>query len=100
MEEGGILTIFAPMVKSMDIYMENGKKVLVVKDLSFLHDRRNYSWIGREARHFRLKRALVTADMVIASNDQAARDLHKYYRVDAEAIIPENQDGPQDQAKV
>lgn len=81
------------MVKSMDIYMENGKKVLIVKDLSFLHDRRNYSWIGREARHFRLKRALETADMVIASNDQAAFDLHKYYRVDAEAVIPESRDG-------
>ncbi len=83
------------MVKTMKKYTRDGKKVVVVMDLSFLYDRGTYSWIGREIRHFRLKRALKEADLVIAENSKAASGLHKYYRVDADAVIPERQDGSQ-----
>ena len=79
----GKITIFVPDMKKIK---SDGRRVVEIDDLSFLYDRLHFSWVGREVRHFRHKRALARADEVIASTPQAAADAHKYYRVDTSKI--------------
>ncbi len=67
-------------------HKEKPERVVEVDDLSFLYDPEHFSWLEREKRHFRLKRALKRADRIIALNPRAALDLHKYYRVPSERI--------------
>ena len=64
----------------------DGVRTVEVDDLSFLYDRRHFTWIGREVRHFRLSHALRHADRVVAANVAAASDVHKYYRFPLEKI--------------
>lgn len=70
----------------MKTVARDGKRVVEVSDLSFLYDRSRFTWIGREWRHFRLRRALKKAEMVVAANEQAASDVHKYYRFPLDCI--------------
>lgn len=70
----------------MKSYTDKGRHVVEVSDLSFLYDRERFCWLGREWRHFRLKKALKTADQVIAADERAASDVHKYYRFPTEKI--------------
>ena len=81
-------------------YVKDGKKVVVVEDLGFLNDRHDYSWLGRELKHWRLRRALKDADVVLAESAQAAEELHRYYRVDAGVLTPGNPYGSQDPSQV
>lgn len=70
----------------MKSYTVKGRHVVEVSDLSFLYDREHFCWLGREWRHFRLKKALKTAEQLLATDEKTAAELHKYYRVPLEKI--------------
>lgn len=71
----------------MKTYVKDGIKVVEVSGLGFLSERRGYGWLGREVRHFRLRRALKKAGKVEVPDENVASDLHKYYRFPVENIL-------------
>lgn len=77
----------------MKKYLKDGVMVVEVDDLGFLSERSGYGWLGREVRHFRLRRALRHAGSVQVPDEPTASALHKYYRFPTEniTIIGENQ---------
>lgn len=63
------------------------KRVVEVRDLSFLSDRNHiYGWIRRHYRHHKLRHALKKAEKIIASNPKVATDIVRYYFVPRERI--------------
>lgn len=66
------------MIKYRD--KATGKKVVEVKDLSYLKDRNHpYNWFQRHYHHHRLRISLKKADVVIAYDETVATDLVRYY---------------------
>ncbi|MBQ7019564.1 MAG: hypothetical protein IJN30_01035 [Bacteroidales bacterium] len=67
------------------------KRVVEVKDLSFLSDRNHrYGWFRRHYRHHRLRLALKRAEKVVAENPEIATDLVRYYFVPKSNITIKN----------
>lgn len=77
----------------MKTYVKDGIKVVEVSGLGFLSERSGYGWMGREVRHFRLRRALKHAGSVLVPDEPTASALHKYYRFPTEniTIVGKNQ---------
>lgn len=72
-----------------------GKKVVEVRDLSYLSRRDHpYNWLQRHFHHHRLRRALKKAARVIAANPVVAQDIHRFYFIPKERIevkpLPQN----------
>lgn len=64
------------------------KRVVEVHDLSFLSDRNHrYGWVRRHYRHFRLRRALKKAKVIIASDPKVAVEITRYYFIPKDRII-------------
>ena len=69
-------------------YKDNKKRrVVEVDDLSFLSDRNHsYGWLRRHYRHFRLRRALKKAKVIIASDTKVALEITRYYFIPKDRI--------------
>lgn len=58
----------------------SGKRIVEVRDLSFLRERQHrYGWIRRHYHSFRYKRACRRADVIVVPDDQTAFDVSRYY---------------------
>lgn len=74
------------MIKYKD--KATGKRIVEVKDLSYLSDRNHpYNWLQRHFHHHRLRISLKKADIVIAYNETVATDLVRYYFLSKDKIV-------------
>ena len=72
-----------------------GKKVVEVRDLSYLKDRNHpYNWFQRHYHHHRLRIALRRANQVLAANDTVATDLVRDYFVPKDKISIQTPESP------
>ena len=73
---------------------KNNIRVVEVDDLSFLSDRNHrYGWLKRHYKHYRMRRALKKAKVVIASNPEVASAVTRYYFIPKDRIsVRQNQD--------
>lgn len=67
---------------------KTGKIILEVNDLSFLKEKDHpYGWFKRHFLHFRLKIALLKADVIYVCDATTGIDLVRYYFVPKEKIV-------------
>ena len=76
---------------------ESGNRVVEVRDLSFLTERNHrYNWLQRHFHHHRLRIKVKKAHTIIASSDQVATDIHRFYFIPYDRITikprPQNQE--------
>ena len=75
--------------RTMRRYVEQatGETVVEVRDLSFLTDPSHPDgWLRRHFLHHWLKWALRHSDRIIASDDQTAFNIHRFYFIPLERI--------------
>lgn len=65
-----------------------GRRVVEISDLSYLGDRNHpYSWFQLHKKHHTTGWALRRADIVIAADEQVAKDIVKYYFIPKGKIV-------------
>jgi hypothetical protein len=75
--------------RTMKRYVDSatGRTVIEVRDLSFLTDpAHSYGWFRRHFLHHWLKWALRHSDCILASDDQTAFNIHRFYFIPLERI--------------
>jgi hypothetical protein len=66
---------------------ESGKRVVEVRDLSFLTERNHhYNWLQRHFHHHRLRVKVKKASTIIAASDKVATDIHRFYFIPYDRI--------------
>ena len=64
-----------------------GERMLEVSELSFLKEREHpYGWFKRHRLHIAIHMALRWADKVMASDEETANDLARFYFIPKETI--------------
>lgn len=66
---------------------ESGKRIVEVRDLSFLtHRNHRYNWFQRHFYHHRLRIKIKKAHQIIAASDKVATDIHRFYFIPYDKI--------------
>ena len=74
--------------KPTKIYKDkSGKRVVEVRDLSFLTDRNHrYNWLQRHFHHHRLRIKVKKASKIFAASEKVATDIHRFYFIPYDRI--------------